>query len=145
MSTKREQPISPLGMGNKPVKDPIASLAGVLSGTLIMEAITVFLILLVVLKVDGGEHWTTFNWVYITVIGCAHVALAFVQKKPWALWAAVALQLPLIVGFFVHWSVTVVGVVFGIVWFFILKMRAEMIERMRHGYLVTQHLGADEG
>lgn len=144
MSTKREQPLSPLGMGNKPVKNPMAALSGVLSGTLVMEAITVLLILLVLLKVDGGEYWTTFNWVYITTIGLAHLALACVQKRPWALWADLALQIPLIFGFFVHWSVTVVGVVFGIVWFFIVKLRSEMLQRMRHGYLVTQHLGADE-
>ena len=128
MSPKRERPVSPLGMGHAPVKDPIKGLSGVLSGTLVMEAITVLLILLVVLKVDGGEHWTTFNWVYITVIGLAHLALAFMQKRPWALWADLGLQIPLI---------------FGIVWFFIVKLRSEMVQRMRHGYLVTQHLGAD--
>ena len=62
---KRQPPISPLGLGHEPVKDPIAGLRGVLSGTLIMESITVLLILLVILKVDGGAYWTTFNWVYI--------------------------------------------------------------------------------
>lgn len=143
MNPRREMPVSPLGMGHAPVKDPIKGLSGVLSGTLIMEAITVLLILLVVLKIDGGAHWTTFNWVYITVIGLAHVALSFVQRRPWALWADLALQIPLIFGFFIHWSVSVVGIMFGIVWFFIMRLRSEMIQRMRHGYLVTQHLGTD--
>ncbi|WP_342318269.1 DUF4233 domain-containing protein [Corynebacterium mayonis] len=144
MSPKRERPVSPLGMGHAPVKDPMKGLNGVLSGTLIMEAITILLILLVVLKVDGGAYWTTFNWVYITLVGLAHVALAFVQKKPWALWADLGAQIPLIFGFFVHWSVSVVGIMFGIVWFLIIKMRSEIVQRMRHGYLVTQHLGAAE-
>ena len=65
--TRSNQQLGPLGPGKAPVKDPIQGLHGVLVGTLIMEALTVFLILLVVLKVDGGAHWTTFNWVYITV------------------------------------------------------------------------------
>ena len=39
----------PLGPGHEPVKDPMQGLTGVLSGTLVLEAITVFLILLVVL------------------------------------------------------------------------------------------------
>ena len=64
MSSKhsREIPVGPLGPGHAPVKDPMAGLRPVMSGTLVMEAITVFLILLVVLKVDGGALWTTFNW-----------------------------------------------------------------------------------
>ncbi len=141
---RREPEMSPLGPGKQPAKDPLEGLTGVLSGTLVMEAITIFLILTVILKVDDGAHWTTFNWVYVTVIGLAHVVMAFLQKKPWALWVDLALQIPLILGFFVHWSVTVVGLMFGILWFFVVKMRSEIIQRMRHGYLVTQHLGTAE-
>lgn len=133
--------VGPLGPGHAPVKDPLKGLNGVLSGTLVLEAITVLLALLVVLKVDSGEHWTTFNWVYITVIGLAHLVMAFLQKVPGAMWINLALQLPLIFGFFVHWSVTVIGVVFGLVWYFIVKLRSEMVQRMRGGYLVTQHIG----
>lgn len=142
MARKKTQlEMGPLGPGKQPVKDPMAGLGGVLSGTLIMEAITVLLILTVILKVDDGVHWTTFNWVYITVIGVAHVVMAAFQRKPAALWIDLALQIPLILGFFIHWSVTAVGIIFGIVWYFIIRLRSEMIQRMRHGYLVTQHLG----
>ncbi|MBC3177744.1 DUF4233 domain-containing protein [Corynebacterium lujinxingii] len=142
MARKKTQlEMGPLGPGKQPVKDPMAGLGGVLSGTLIMEAITVLLILTVILKVDDGVHWTTFNWVYITVIGVAHVVMAAFQRKPGALWIDLALQIPLILGFFIHWSVTAVGIIFGIVWYFIIRLRSEMIQRMRHGYLVTQHLG----
>ena len=143
MSSKRTSrpQTSPLGPGHAPVKDPLKGLNGVLSGTLIMEALTVFLILLVVLKVDGGAHWTTFNWVYVTVIGLAHVVMAFFQKKPAALWIDLALQIPLIFGFFIHWSVTAVGIIFGVVWYFVIRMRSEIVQRMRGGYLTTQHLG----
>lgn len=143
MAREQAQPeIGPLGPGHDPVKDPLKSLNSVLSGTLILEAITIFLILLVILKVDGGVMWTTFNWVYITVVGAAHVIMAFLQRMPGAMWINLALQLPLLLGFFIHWSVTVVGVVFAFVWFYIVKLRSEMIQRMRGGYLVTQHIGS---
>ncbi|WKD57176.1 hypothetical protein CAPI_03070 [Corynebacterium capitovis DSM 44611] len=145
MKPRRDNPVSPLGMGGTPVKDPLQGLTGVLSGTLVMEAITILLILLVVLKIDGGAHWTTFNWAYIAVIGLAHVVFAFMQKRPWALWADLALQVPLVFGFFIHWSVSAVGIMFAIVWYFIVKLRAEMIERLHGGYLVTQHLGTADG
>lgn len=70
--------------------------------------------------------------------------MAFLQRVPGALWINLALQIPLILGFFVHWSVTAVGLMFGIVWFFIIRLRADMIARMQRGFLVTQHLGAAE-
>ncbi|MFC5087768.1 DUF4233 domain-containing protein [Corynebacterium aquatimens] len=122
----------------------MAGLTGVMSGTLIMEAITIFLVLTVILKVQEGALWTTFNWMYVTVIGVAHVIAAFLQRRPGALWINLALQLPLIFGFFIHWSVSAVGIMFGIVWFLVVKMRSDMLERMRRGYLVTQHLGTSE-
>lgn len=140
MSSKVQ--VGPLGPGHDPVKDPLKGLNSVLSGTLILEAITVFLILLVILKVDDGVMWTTFNWVYITVIGAAHVIMAFLQKLPGAMWVNLALQIPLLLGFFIHWSVPVVGIIFSIVWFFIVKLRSEIVQRMRGGYLVTQHIGS---
>ncbi|MCT1452696.1 MULTISPECIES: DUF4233 domain-containing protein [unclassified Corynebacterium] len=143
----QEVEYGPLGPGSAPVKDPIKGLSGVLSGTLVMEAITIWLCLTVILKINEGEMWTTFNWVFITVMGFAHFIAAFLQRRPGALWIDVALQVPLIViGFFIHWSVGAVGIMFGIVWFLIVKMRADILERQRRGLLTTQHLGtADEG
>ena len=75
-------------------------------------------------------------------MGLVHFFVAFTQRRPWALWLDIALQVPLIIpGFFIHWSVGAVGVMFGIVWFLIVKMRADILERQRRGLLVTQHLG----
>ena len=140
-----EPEYGPLGPGSTPVKDPIKGLSGVMSGTLIMEAITIFLCLTVILKIQEGALWTTFNWVFVTVMGVAHVIAAFVQRRPGALWLNLALQVPLIlVGFFVHWSVAAVGIMFAIVWFMVVKMRSDILERQRRGLLTTQHLGTAE-
>ena len=38
-------------------------------------------------------------------------------------------------------SVTAVGIIFGVVWYFVIRMRSEILQRMRGGYLTTQHLG----
>ena len=112
-----------------------------------MEAITIWLCLTVILKINDGELWTTFNWVFVTAMGAVHFIAAFFQRRPGALLFDVALQVPLIIiGFFIHWSVGAVGIMFGIVWFLIVKMRADILERQRRGLLTTQHLGtADEG
>lgn len=142
--SRRQRPVEygPLGPGSAPVKDPIKGLSGVLSGTLVMEAITIWLCLTVILKINDGELWTTFNWVFITAMGLIHFLAAFFQRRPKALLIDVALQVPLIlIGFVIHWSVGAVGIMFGIVWFLIVKMRAEILERQRRGLLTTQHLG----
>lgn len=132
----------PLGPGKEPVKDPMTGLSGVMSGTLIMEAITIFLCLTVILKIQEGALWTTFNWVFVTVMGVLHVVAAFIQRRPGALWINLALQVPLVVvGFFVHWSVAAVGIMFAIVWFLVVQMRSDILERQRRGLLTTQHLG----
>ncbi|WIM69054.1 DUF4233 domain-containing protein [Corynebacterium breve] len=136
-----EDQYGPLGPGHAPTKDPMKSFNGVVAGTLILEAITIFLALTVILKIDNGALWTTFNWVSITALGAAHFVLAFLTRFKWALPVAIFLQVLLLAGFFIHWSVGAIGVMFGLVWWFVLHLRRNMIERMRRGLLVTQHLG----
>lgn len=131
---------SPLGPGRAPEKDPLKGIRGVMAGTLVLEAITILLALTVILKVDDGVHWTTFNWVFITVVGLAHVVMAFLQRLPWALPVNLALQVVLLGGFFVHYSVGLVAVIFIIVWWYLLHLRSTLIERMRRGWLTTQHM-----
>lgn len=131
----------PLGKGHEPAKGPMKGFSGVVSGVLILEAITIFLSLTVILKIDDGQLWTTFNWGYITALGVAHTVLAFLTRFKWALPAAVILQVFLLAGIFIHWSVFAIGVMFAVVWWFVLTLRRNMIERMKRGLLTTQHLG----
>lgn len=136
----------PLGPGSTPAKDPLKGLRGVTAGTLFLEAITIFLSLTVILQVNDGIYWTTFNWMFIVVLGALHVLLAFLQRLSWGLPAALGLQVVgLVGGAFVHWSVAAVMVIFIFVWWYLLTLRKNLIERMRRGLLVTQHLGVEEG
>jgi len=114
---------------------------GVMAGTLFLEAITILLILTVILKVNDGAYWTTFNWVFITVVGVAHVLMSGLQRFSWALPVNLALQVILLVGgFFVHYSAVMVAIIFIIVWWYLLHLRSTLIERMKRGWLTTQHL-----
>lgn len=133
--------VSPLGPGHAPEKDPMKGIRGVMAGTLVLEAITILLALTVILKVDDGVHWTTFNWGFVTAVGLAHVVMAFLQRFRWALPTNLALQVILLVGgFFVHWSVAVTAIIFIIVWWYLLHLRSTLIERMKRGWLTTQHM-----
>lgn len=135
-----EGEFGPLGAGHAPEKDPMKGLRGVISGTLIMEAISFALVLTVISRVDGGAHWTTFNWVAVTVLSVAFVVLAFLQRFPWAFGVALALQVVAVGGFFIHPSMGIVALLFIGVWAYILYLRSNLIERMRRGLLTTQHM-----
>ncbi|MGD7002056.1 DUF4233 domain-containing protein [Corynebacterium halotolerans] len=139
MSQKNDIEYGPLGPGHAPAKDPMKGLRGVMSGTLVMEAITLLLVLTVILQVDDGAHWTTFNWVYVTVIGLAHLVMAFLQRFRWALPVNLVLQVLALAGIFVHPSMGIMALIFIAVWWYLLHLRKNMIERMRRGLLVTQH------
>lgn len=136
-----DEKYGPLGRGHEPTKDPMKGFNGVVAGVLILEAITIFLALTVILKIDDGELWTTFNWGYITALGVAHTVLAFLTRFKWALPVAIVLQVLLLAGGLIHWSVFAIGVMFGVVWWFVLTLRRNMLERMERGLLTTQHLG----
>lgn len=132
--------VGPLGKGHAPEKDPMKGIRGVMSGMLMMEAITVFLALTVILRVDDGAHWTTFNWVFVTVLGSAHLIMAFLQRFSWALPVNLALQVVLLAGFFVHPSIGIIAIIFIIAWWYLVHLRSNLIARMDRGLLTTQHL-----
>ncbi|WP_296103710.1 DUF4233 domain-containing protein [uncultured Corynebacterium sp.] len=129
----------PLGPGHDPVKDPLKGLRGVMAGTLIMEFITFLLVLPVVARVDEGAYNTPFNIVSVIVFCVALLVMSFMQRKSWALGVDLFLQVVAIVGFIVHPAMGVMGIVFALVWAYIVFLRKNLIERMKRGLLTTQH------
>ena len=49
MSTPGTSEVGPLGPGHEPAKDPMKGIRGVMAGTLVLEAITIWLALTVIL------------------------------------------------------------------------------------------------
>lgn len=135
--------MGPLGPGQAPVKDPFKGLNGMISGTLVLEAIAILLALLVVLKVNDGAYWTTFNWTFIALLGAFHVVMPAFVKKSWALPVIIAVQVIGLFGFTIHWSLGAVMVIFGMVWAMTLHLRSTLIARMERGLLTTQHLNKE--
>lgn len=141
MSTNDEDiEYGPLGPGHEPVKDPLKGLRGIMAGAMVMEAITFYLVLTVILRVDNGAYWTTFNWVFVTAVATAMLILSFLQSKPWAIKANIGMQIVALTGFFIHPSMGVVAVLFAAVWWYIMFLRRNLIERMKRGLLTTQHM-----
>lgn len=139
---KRDETVEygPLGPGHEPLKDPLKGIRGVMAGTLVMEAITIALVLTVILRVDNGEHWTTFNWVYVTALAVAMFVAAFFQRFSWSVPMNIVLQVLALAGFFIHYSMGIVAIIFVLVWVYLFYLRDNMVQRMKRGLLSTQHL-----
>ncbi|GAA3560036.1 DUF4233 domain-containing protein [Amycolatopsis ultiminotia] len=120
----------------RPAKDPMKGFRGVLSGTLIMEAITVALALPVVAKLGGGV--TSFTGWTVIAIAVALIVLCGMLKHRWAVPVVLVLQLALIAMAFVLPAIAILGVLFlaAFVWF--LWMRREVARRMAAGTLASQ-------
>ncbi|WP_208630545.1 DUF4233 domain-containing protein [Amycolatopsis kentuckyensis] len=109
---------------------------GVMSGTLIMEAITVGLAVPVVNKLGGGISTGT-GWTVIAVAVLLIVTCGFV-KRAWAVPLILALQVVLIALVFWLPAIAVLGVLFLAVWLWLLWLRRDVARRMAAGTLASQ-------
>ncbi|WP_228002253.1 DUF4233 domain-containing protein [Nocardia australiensis] len=119
-----------------PATDPWKGLRGVMAGTLILEAITVLLALPVVAAVGGGVTWASGS--YLVILALVMILGAGFQRRPWAVPFNLALQVLLILGVFVHLAIGIMGILFAVVWGFILVLRYDVKRRMELGLLPSQ-------
>ncbi|MCK5753414.1 MAG: DUF4233 domain-containing protein [Mycobacterium sp.] len=121
--------------------DPWKSFRGVMAGTLILESIVVLLALPVVGAVGGGL--TALSTGYLVGVAVLLVLMAGVQKRPWAIWANLAVQVLLIAGWVVYPGVGFMGLLFTVVWLLIAYLRAEVLRRQKRGLLPGQQPPTD--
>jgi Protein of unknown function (DUF4233) len=111
------------------VSDPLRGLQGVFAGTLVMEAIVVGLALLVVERLGGGVGGPA-GW-YTAGLALAMVVVAFVQRRAWGLGLALTLQVAMVAGWFAHPALGGVGLLFILVWGYLLYLRWAVARRLR--------------
>lgn len=120
-----------------PVADPWKGFRGVMAGTLIMEVIVVALAFPVVARLAGGVTWA--SGLYLGVVTLALLLMTGRQGKPRALEINLVLQLFVIAGGLIHWSIAVVGVIFLCVWLYIAYIKRDVAKRIEQGRLPGQH------
>ncbi len=108
--------------------DPWKGLRGVFAATLFMEAIVVGLALLVVARLGGGIG-STGGW-YTGLLALAMLLAAGVQRRSWGLGLALALQVAMVVGAFAHPALGAMGVLFALVWAYLLYLRRQVARRL---------------
>jgi hypothetical protein len=107
--------------------DPLRGLRGIFAGVLVMEAIVVGLALLVVGRLGGGLGGPT-GW-YTGALALAMVVAAGVQRFSWGLGLALTLQVAMAAGWFAHPVLGGLGVLFVLVWAYLLYVRWAVIRR----------------
>lgn len=120
----------------RPAVDPMKGFRGVMAGGLVMEAIVVALSLLVIAKLDGGlgsaVGITVGVVIVVLIVSCA------LLRFPWIVWVVVAAQLALLACFAGSTAVGVVGVLFALIWGYLLWLRHDVARRMAAGRLPSQ-------
>lgn len=115
-------------MTEQPPTDPWKSFGAVMAATLFLEAIVVLLAIPVVGAVGGGLSAVSLG--YLIGLAAVLILLAGLQRKPWAIWVNLGVQLVLLSGFLVYPGLGFIGVLFGGVWALIAYFRAEVRRRL---------------
>lgn len=107
------------------------SFAGVMSATLLLEAIVMLLAIPVVRMVGGGLNGASLG--YLIGVAVFFILMMGVQRKPWAIWANLAAQILPLAGALIYVGVGFIGVLFSAVWMLLAFLRSEVRRRQRSG------------
>ncbi len=124
-------PEDPDDQAPTPPADPWKSFGAVMAATLILEAIVVLLAIPVVGAVGGGL--TSVSLSYLIGLAVVLILLAGLQRRPWAIWVNLGVQVVLLAGFAVYPGVGFIGVLFTGLWALIAYFRAEVRRRQEYG------------
>ena len=114
------QPPRPSGL-----RDPVRAVRSLGATTLAIEAM-VLLLAIQPLRLVGGDFGGAAIAASIALAVLA-VALAGLLRRRWAWYAASGVQVLLLLGGLLHWSLGVLGLVFGGVWWYVLHVRRTIL------------------
>lgn len=113
--------------------DPERGLRGVMSATLILEAIVVLLAIPVANNTGSGA--SAFGVALICLLALALAAACAYVSRPWFVPAALTLQGLMILGWLITPTLGVMGIVFALVWALVIWFRNEFRRRLAAGTL----------
>lgn len=129
--------------GPAPIPDPTTGLRGVFAALLVLESIVVALALLVLPKFGAGA--TPLGVALIGGLAVVMIVAAGLQRRPWGLGLALALQVATVLCGLLVPALGIMGVVFAAVWGGILLMRRDVLRRMERGELPAQQARREPG
>lgn len=111
-----QQPGRPSGL-----RDPQRAVRSLGAATLALEALVLLLAIQPMRVLGGNLTGATIGVIVALAVGA--VVLAGMMRRNWAWHAATGLQVALLAGGFLHWSLAGLGVIFGLVWLYVLHVR----------------------
>ncbi|HET6529967.1 MAG TPA: DUF4233 domain-containing protein [Actinoplanes sp.] len=107
------------------MRNPAAAVRGLGAGTLALEAI-VLLLAIQPIRVLGGDLG---GWGIVAVVALAVlcVVIAGSMKRRWAWHAGTAVQVLLLAGGLLHWSLAALALIFGAAWGYASYVRRQIL------------------
>ncbi|GLY01455.1 MULTISPECIES: DUF4233 domain-containing protein [Actinoplanes] len=116
---------APAAVRRSGLKNPEAAVRGLGSGTLALEAIVLLLAIAPLSVFAGDRRGPAIGTVLALTVLC--VLLAGVMKRSWAWNGGTLIQVLLLAGGFLHWSLAALGVVFGLAWAYATHVRRSIL------------------
>jgi hypothetical protein len=113
--------------------DPERGLRGVMSATLVLEALVVLLAIPVANNTGAGTN--AVGIIAICLLALALIMACRYVSRPWFVPAALGLQGLMVIGWLITPSLGVMGIVFGLVWALVIWFRNEFRRRLAAGTL----------
>jgi Protein of unknown function (DUF4233) len=107
------------------LRNPQAAVRGLGAGTLGLEAV-VLLLAIQPLRLFAG-HFSGFGVGVVIALAVVCIVVAGMMKRPWAWHVGTAVQALLIVSGLVHWSLAVLGLIFGAAWGYATYVRRTIL------------------
>jgi len=105
----------------------MAAVRGVGAAALGVEALVLLLAIAPLVKLGGPDTGPAVVLVLVLVVVAG--VLAGLLRYEWAWWAGAVVPVALLIGGFLHWSLAVLAVVFGLVWGYVLYVRRTVLGR----------------
>jgi hypothetical protein len=110
---------------NSGLRNPQRAVRGLGAGTLIVETLVLLLGIQPMRMLGGDLSGAAIAVIVAVAVAC--VVLSGLLRRAWAWYAATALQAVLLLAGFLHWSLAVLGLLFGLVWLYGLYVRRTIL------------------
>jgi len=107
------------------LRNPAAAVRGVGAGALGAQALVLLLAVAPIVRIGGAHRGLAVG----LVVALALVALVLtgLLRHGWAWWAAAGVPVALFAAGWLHWSLGVLGVLFGLLWWYVLHVRRTVL------------------
>ncbi|MEJ3749682.1 DUF4233 domain-containing protein [Actinomycetes bacterium KLBMP 9797] len=110
------------------LRNPRGAVRGLGAATLVLEAL-VLVLGIQPLRVLGGDLSGAAIWLLVA-LAVACVVLLGLLRHSWAWYVAAGLQVVLLLGGFLHGALAVLGVLFALVWLYVLHVRRTILSSL---------------